>query len=226
VLDYPRFRLSGNASLTANGVMIFNDNGDDPATGGNPQIVALSGTGAPPADTPTETVTEAATAVREQVLHHFAGLRVDALDRAALIVLRRSGRQKSALGILVAAVVADIEGAVRSDGQAVRHAAGVGDALGSAIVLDAGTRHSMFENGQLDLVDVSMADLEQDRKDPHLSSKLQYFNRPAVYYAAFNQRGFAPFADRRVRQALPIASLLMRAGEGTARLVRIFRNER
>jgi oligopeptide transport system substrate-binding protein len=71
-----------------------------------------------------------------------------------------------------------------------------------AIVLDAGTRHSMFESGQLDIVDVSMADLEQDRKDPELSSKLHYFNRPAVYYAAFNQRGFAPFRDRRVRQAL------------------------
>jgi oligopeptide transport system substrate-binding protein len=71
-----------------------------------------------------------------------------------------------------------------------------------AIVLDAGTRHSMFENGQLDIVDVSMADLEQDRKDPDLSSKLHYFNRPAVYYAAFNQRWFKPFKDRRVRQAL------------------------
>jgi oligopeptide transport system substrate-binding protein len=70
-----------------------------------------------------------------------------------------------------------------------------------AIVLDAGTRHAMFENGQLDIVDVSMADLEQDRKDGELSSKLQYFDRPAVYYAALNQRAFAPFKDRRVRQA-------------------------
>jgi oligopeptide transport system substrate-binding protein len=70
-----------------------------------------------------------------------------------------------------------------------------------AIVLDAGTRHSMFESGQLDIVDVTMADLEQDRKDPELSSKLHYFNRPAVYYAALNQTGFPPFKDRRVRQA-------------------------
>jgi oligopeptide transport system substrate-binding protein len=75
-----------------------------------------------------------------------------------------------------------------------------------AIVLDAGTRHAMFENGQLDIVDVSMADLEQDRRDPELSSKLQYFNRPSVYYAALNQRAFAPFKDRRVRQAIAHAT--------------------
>jgi oligopeptide transport system substrate-binding protein len=71
-----------------------------------------------------------------------------------------------------------------------------------AIVLDAGTRHAMFENGQLDIVDVTMADLEQDRKDPDLSSKLHYFNRPSIYYAAMNQRAFRPFKDQRVRQAI------------------------
>jgi oligopeptide transport system substrate-binding protein len=71
-----------------------------------------------------------------------------------------------------------------------------------SIVLDAGTRHAMFENGQLDIVDVTMADLEQDRKDPELSSRLQYFDRPSIYYAAMNQRAFAPFKDRRVRQAI------------------------
>jgi oligopeptide transport system substrate-binding protein len=70
-----------------------------------------------------------------------------------------------------------------------------------AVVLDAGTRHAMFENGQLDIVDVTMADLEQDRKVPELSSQLRYFPRPAIYYAALNQRAFAPFKDRRVRQA-------------------------
>jgi oligopeptide transport system substrate-binding protein len=71
-----------------------------------------------------------------------------------------------------------------------------------AIVLDAGTRHAMFENGQLDMVDVTMADLAQDRKVPALSSRLHYFDRPALYYAAMNQRAFAPFKDRRVRQAI------------------------
>jgi ABC-type transport system substrate-binding protein len=74
-----------------------------------------------------------------------------------------------------------------------------------AIVLDAGTRHAMFENGQLDIVDVTMADLEQDRKDPELSSKLHYFERPAIYYAALNQRAFPPFKDHRVRQAFAAA---------------------
>jgi oligopeptide transport system substrate-binding protein len=75
------------------------------------------------------------------------------------------------------------------------------DRIERLIVLDAGTRHQMFEAGQLDLVDVSTADLEQDRKDPNLSRLLHSFARPAVFYCALNQRAYVPFRDRRVRQA-------------------------
>lgn len=75
------------------------------------------------------------------------------------------------------------------------------DRIERLIVLDAGTRHQMFEAGQLDIVDVSTADLEQDRADPKLSRLLHSFDRPAVFYCALNQRAYPPFADRRVRQA-------------------------
>jgi ABC-type transport system substrate-binding protein len=75
------------------------------------------------------------------------------------------------------------------------------DRIERLIVLDAGTRHQMFEAGQIDIVDVSTADLEQDRKDPKLSRLIHTFDRPAVFYCAMNQRAFPPFKDRRVRQA-------------------------
>jgi oligopeptide transport system substrate-binding protein len=75
------------------------------------------------------------------------------------------------------------------------------DQIDRLIVLDAGTRHQMYEAGQLDIVDVSTADLEQDQRDARLSKELRKFDRPAVFYCAMNQTAFPPFRDRRVRQA-------------------------
>jgi len=69
------------------------------------------------------------------------------------------------------------------------------------IILEPSTRHAMFETGGLDIVDVSMADYRADQADPDLAPLLQSFERPSVYYLALNQGGFAPFRDRRVRQA-------------------------
>src|ERR1700740_2776789 len=45
---------------------------------------------------------------------HFAGARIDPLDVAALVILRRPGSEQAALGIFGAAIVAEIEGAVGS----------------------------------------------------------------------------------------------------------------
>jgi oligopeptide transport system substrate-binding protein len=75
------------------------------------------------------------------------------------------------------------------------------DRIERLIVLDAGTRHQMYEAGQIDIVDVSTADLEQDQRDARLSKELRMFDRPAVFYCAMNQTAFPPFRDRRVRQA-------------------------
>lgn len=69
------------------------------------------------------------------------------------------------------------------------------------IVLDAGTRHDMFESGELDIADVSAATYHADRQNPKLQPLLKVFERPAVYYLALNEKAFAPFKDRRVRQA-------------------------
>src|SRR6516164_4297440 len=55
---------------------------------------------------------------------HFAGARIDPLDVAALVILRRPGREKAPRGIFRAAVVAEIERAVGPAGEPVRPTAG------------------------------------------------------------------------------------------------------
>src|SRR6516164_3419486 len=49
----------------------------------------------------------------------LAGARVDPLDVPALVVLGRPGREKSAFGIFVAAIVAEVECPVRAAGEPV-----------------------------------------------------------------------------------------------------------
>lgn len=69
------------------------------------------------------------------------------------------------------------------------------------IVLDADTRHSMFEAGELDIADISMAAYRADKENPALAPLIKQFKRPSIYYMALNQNAYAPFRDRRVRQA-------------------------
>lgn len=69
------------------------------------------------------------------------------------------------------------------------------------IVLDADTRHSMFEAGELDIADIGMAAYRADKDNAELAGKIKQFPRPSVYYIALNQKAYAPFRDVRVRQA-------------------------
>ncbi len=72
------------------------------------------------------------------------------------------------------------------------------------IVRSAETRRQMFDNDELDLVDVPMSDYERDRNEAELQPLIHQFDRPSVYYFAFNER-FGPFRDRRVRRAFAMA---------------------
>jgi len=80
------------------------------------------------------------------------------------------------------------------------------DGIERPIVLDASTRHAMYERGDLDIVDVQKGDLLRDQQDPVLSKELRTFERAAVFYLGLNQNAFAPFKDRRVRLALAYAT--------------------
>lgn len=80
------------------------------------------------------------------------------------------------------------------------------DGIERPIVLDASTRHAMYERGDLDIVDVQKGDLLRDQKDPVLSKELQTFDRASVFYLGLNQNVFPPFRDKRVRLALAYAT--------------------
>ncbi len=73
------------------------------------------------------------------------------------------------------------------------------------IILDNGARHDKFEAGELDLTDVTMAVYPADKANDRLAPLLHEFQRPSVFYLALNQTAFAPFKDKRVRQAFAMA---------------------
>jgi ABC-type transport system substrate-binding protein len=90
------------------------------------------------------------------------------------------------------------------------------------ILLQDDTRHAKFAAGELDISDVSMAMYRADRRNAKLQPLLHQFERPSVYYLALNQKAFAPFKDRRVRQAFARAvnksQIISTVHEGVPRL--------
>ena len=73
------------------------------------------------------------------------------------------------------------------------------------IVTNANTRHAMYQQGSLDIVDVKRGDLDADLKDPELKSEVRFFPRATTFYLALNQKAAPAFRDVRVRQALACA---------------------
>jgi oligopeptide transport system substrate-binding protein len=69
------------------------------------------------------------------------------------------------------------------------------------IVLDAKTARTLYDTGQVDLINLEKGDYEKDRNDPALKDQIKIFNRAATYYVGMNQTHYAPFKDRRVREA-------------------------
>jgi ABC-type transport system substrate-binding protein len=69
------------------------------------------------------------------------------------------------------------------------------------IVIDPQTAHVMFENGEVDLCDISIDDYVNDGKSPTLSSVRHLVPLPAVTYLAMGQAAQPAFRDKRVRLA-------------------------
>jgi ABC-type transport system substrate-binding protein len=77
------------------------------------------------------------------------------------------------------------------------------------IVTDAQTRHSLYVNGDLDIVDETAGSRDADEKDPALKDQIHYFPRASTFYLALSSNdksSFAPFKDVRVRQAFAYAT--------------------
>ncbi|MDK3158378.1 ABC transporter substrate-binding protein [Kamptonema cortianum] len=73
------------------------------------------------------------------------------------------------------------------------------------VILNAATRLDKFVNGELDVVQIQRADLKAVLDKPDLKDKVKYFPRPAIWYVGMNQSEYAPFKDRRVRQAFAMS---------------------
>ncbi len=69
------------------------------------------------------------------------------------------------------------------------------------IVIDPQTAHVKFENGEVDLCDVSLNDYLNDEKSPVLKPQLRLIPQPAVSYLAMGEAEGQPFRDKRIRLA-------------------------
>ncbi|HEY3330089.1 MAG TPA: peptide ABC transporter substrate-binding protein [Capsulimonadaceae bacterium] len=78
-----------------------------------------------------------------------------------------------------------------------------------SIITDAQTRHSLYVNGDLDIVDETAGSRDADEQDPALKSQIKYFPRASTFYFAFGAADAAKlpqFKDVRVRQAFAYAT--------------------
>jgi ABC-type transport system substrate-binding protein len=69
------------------------------------------------------------------------------------------------------------------------------------VVLDAKTARNLYETGELDYVTLEKGDYEQIKDDPALGPEVKKWDRASTFYIGMNQVAYAPFKDKRVRQA-------------------------
>ncbi len=70
------------------------------------------------------------------------------------------------------------------------------------VILDAKTARNLYDVGQLDYVTLEKGDYERDRSNAALKGEIKFWDRAATFYVGINQTNFAPFKDKRVRQAI------------------------
>jgi oligopeptide transport system substrate-binding protein len=75
------------------------------------------------------------------------------------------------------------------------------DRLEMPIVQEPATQLAMYQNGELDVVLVPLADYPRLKRDPRWGKELREWDRAQVQFLALNPRVYAPFKDVRVRQA-------------------------
>lgn len=77
--------------------------------------------------------------------------------------------------------------------------------LAYSIAKDFQTRLSKFKAGEIHLAGVIRNEIPGIKSSPDLGPSLVLNPRPAVAYVAMNPLAYAPFADRRIRQAVAMA---------------------
>lgn len=69
------------------------------------------------------------------------------------------------------------------------------------IILDSKTARNLFDSGELDYIVLEKGDYEIERSNPALKDQIKFWDRASTFYLAMNQTNYAPFKDKRVRQA-------------------------
>ncbi len=72
------------------------------------------------------------------------------------------------------------------------------------IVPEEDTALAMYQNGELDICDISGANVEKAKADEKLSKELKSYPMADMTYLGFNQNLYKPFKDKRVREAFSL----------------------
>ena len=79
------------------------------------------------------------------------------------------------------------------------------DSIERPIILDVQTQRNLYDSGRLDYIALQKGDFEKDRSNPALKDQIKKWKRAATWYVGINQKNYAPFKDKRVRQAFAYA---------------------
>ncbi len=69
------------------------------------------------------------------------------------------------------------------------------------VVLDTKTARNLYDSGELDYVTLEKGDFKEVNADPSVSGEIKKWNRAATFYLGLNQKNYAPFKNKKVRQA-------------------------
>lgn len=73
------------------------------------------------------------------------------------------------------------------------------------IVLDTKAARNLYESDELDLLSPTLPDFVQDRSDPKLKDQAKSYAQTSLTYIEMSPKVYAPFKDKRVRQAVALA---------------------
>ena len=78
------------------------------------------------------------------------------------------------------------------------------DTLDLKIVPEEDTALSMYQNGELDICDISGTNVEKAQGDAKLSKEMKSYPSADMTYLGFNQNLYKPFKDKKVREAFSL----------------------
>lgn len=73
------------------------------------------------------------------------------------------------------------------------------------VVLDANTRLNLYLSGEVDMIQLQRQDLKGVLDNPEIKDHVVKLDRAAIWYVGMSQLEYAPFKDKRVRQAFAMA---------------------